>query len=75
MSTRLGSVKGRPGAKVEQQGVGLRHEVHVTRFAGGLDGVCVQLTIHDQYVQLDIRGVASLVEVLSSLLREQEVRS
>jgi hypothetical protein len=59
MSTNIGTIKGRKGAGAEQ-GAGLRREVFLTRFAGGGDGVCLQVTVGDQYVQLDSGGVGRL---------------
>lgn len=63
MSTQVGSVRTRRHAGPEQ-GPGLRDEIHVNRFAGGLDGVCSQITIGGLYVQLDMEGRAELVRLL-----------
>lgn len=52
-----------------QQGPGLRPGVRVTRFNGGPDGICVQLTIGDLYAQLDAEGLAALTRKLDAAQR------
>ena len=64
MSTDIGAVAGRADDRPWLQGSGLRGEIHVTRFYGGSSGPCMQLTIGDQFVQLDAEGRAALVEKL-----------
>jgi hypothetical protein len=66
MSTDFGIVSGRRHGNMDDQGVGLCPELHVNRFAGGEDGVCVQLTVGDRYVQLDGPGVALLIAKLTA---------
>lgn len=61
MSTDFGFTQGRPNAGPEQ-GQGLGREIHVNRFYGGdKDGVCVQVTVGDKYVQLTTAGAYGLI--------------
>lgn len=61
MSTNLGTIEGRRDAVGSEQGKGLRSRLYLTRFFGGKkDGMCLQLTIQESYVQLDAAGIAKL---------------
>lgn len=62
MSTSFDSTKGRQNADPAAQGPGLAREVHVNRFYGGdADGVCVQVTIGNRYIQLTRAGAYDLI--------------
>jgi hypothetical protein len=63
MSTDLGNVAGRPNCRPGDQGPGLRDELLLARFYGGVaNGPCVQITIDDRFVQLDAAGAKRLVD-------------
>jgi hypothetical protein len=64
MSTEIGVAWGREHADKPSQGSGLTDKAHVTRFSGGPDGTCVQVTIDDKFVQFDRDGVSRMRKLL-----------
>jgi hypothetical protein len=62
MSTSHGSVE---GLALNGMGPGLRPDIHVNSFYGGKEhGRCVQLTLYNEFVQLDERAVMQLAAKL-----------
>ena len=73
MSTNFGFIPSRSNAGISNQGEGLVDRVYMTRFFGGdVDGVCLQITVGDRYVQLDEAGVLGVIEILSDYKDREE---
>jgi hypothetical protein len=67
MNVSLGSVEGRVDPHPLRQGPGLHSHLYVSSFYGGTtSGRCIQLTVGDQFVQLDAGGCAALKELLAA---------
>lgn len=59
------------GLRLPGMGPGLCSRVHIGTFAGGQHGSCIQITIGDQFVQLNVPGVAEVHEALGDWLRAE----
>ena len=69
MSTDLGQIEGRPHAKRSEQGEGLRESLSLTRFWGGdRDGVCIQITLSHEFVQITSWEANLLAETILGAL-------
>lgn len=70
MSTEIGTIK---GLYTNDLWLGLQDKIYITRFHAGLQhGPCHQITVGDQYIQLDNKGAMELIHtLLSSILLEE----
>lgn len=69
MSTQMKSIQGLielPTADICSHYASI--ELHITRFYGGIHrGVSVQLSLHDEYIQLGHDGIKELIDSLQSI--------